>query len=159
LEGKVDAMLFDNFEKLNTWRNIDFGKGGLAATFPQYRLILRGAIDELLITAEGKFIPLDFKTRGYPVKEDTHEHYRHQLDCYALLFKENNMPPADYGYLLFFWPEEYANFNVRFSSELIKIDVDPKRGLDLLRTTRDILDGPIPKSHKDCEFCLYRESI
>ncbi len=158
LEGETDAKLFSDLKKLNVWRNINFGRGGLQATFPEYRLVLRGAIDDLLISGDNTFIPLDFKTRGYPTKADTHEHYRHQLDCYTLLFEENGLSPAEYGYLLFFWPEEYQGPIARFRSELVKLDVDPNRGRALLAQTRAILDKPIPKEHQDCEFCTYRNS-
>jgi RecB family exonuclease len=158
IDGKIEGKLFDNFEKLNIWRNINFGKGGLSAVFPEYRLVLKGAIDDLIVAPDGKFVPLDFKTRGYPTKEDTHRHYQHQLDCYALLFEKNSLPPAEYGYLLFFWPEEYRNSSARFSSELIKMEVSTRRARTLLAKTRAILNNPLPEYHQDCEFCVYRES-
>jgi CRISPR/Cas system-associated exonuclease Cas4 (RecB family) len=157
LESKVKGKLYDNIEKLNIWRDINFGKGGLSAEFPEYNIRLRGAIDELIISEDGKYIPLDFKTRGYPTKEDSHEHYRYQLDCYALLFEENNMPPADIGYLLFFWPERYEDHSVYFRSELVKLEVNSQRARALLAEIRKVLDGPIPPSHEACEYCLYRE--
>lgn len=160
LEGRVaSAMLFNDMKKLDVWRNINFGRGGLSAVFPEYRLSLRGAIDDLLVLPDGKFIPIDFKTRGYPTKQDTHEHYRHQLDCYALLFEQNSMAPAEYGYLLFFWPEEYRDSCAHFQTELIKMDVNPNRARSLLTMVRAILDSAIPQRHIDCEFCLYREPI
>ncbi len=158
LESKVNGYLFDDFEKLEIWRNINFGKGGLSAEFPEYSIRLRGAIDELLVSEDGRYIPLDFKTRGYPTKEDTHQHYQHQLDCYALLFEKNDLPPADFGYLLFFWPEYYQNQTVYFQFELIKIEIKPNRARELLKKVKDLIDGPIPPSHSTCEYCLYREA-
>ena len=121
-------------------------------------MALSGAIDDLVITGDGKFSPFDFKTRGYPTKEDTHEHYRHQLDLYALLFEKNNLPPADYGHLLFFWPQSYTLGTANFKTELIKMDVSPSRGMSLLKKVYDIVTGPAPKAHSACEYCAYRES-
>jgi CRISPR/Cas system-associated exonuclease Cas4 (RecB family) len=158
LESKIEGRLFDDLKKLDVWRNINFGLGGLSAEFPEYSMRLRGAIDDLLITADGKYIPLDFKTRGYPAKEDTHQHYQYQLDCYALLFEKNNMPPAGFGYLLFFWPERYDHQAAYFKSELVKLDVNPERARELLANTRKLLEGPMPLAHKSCEYCMYRES-
>lgn len=155
LEGRVDAKLFSERSRLDTWRDINFGRGGLSADIPEYRMRLRGAIDDLLISGDGKYIPLDFKTRGYPTKEDTHEHYRTQLDCYGLLFERNGLPPAGIGYLLFFWPEKYDQLRTSFKTDLVEMDVKPERALELLGNVRRILDGPIPPAHEACEYCLY----
>jgi len=158
IAGKIDGRLFDDMSKLNIWRNINFGRGGLSAEFFEYKIELRGAIDELVIRSDGKYIPFDFKTRGYPTKDDTHEHYRSQLDLYAILFEKNNLPPAEYGYLLFFWPEKYENLVASFKTDLVKVDVDPKRALKLLAQTRRIIDGPKPEAHTECEYCAYRDA-
>ena len=159
IEEKItDAKLYDgDMEKFKVWREINFGRGGLAAEFPQYDMALRGAIDELMLNEKGEYVPFDFKTRGFPLKEDTHEHYQHQLDLYALLFKENGMPPASYGYLLFFWPKEYREGVTKFNTELVKMDVSPENGLRLLEKAHKIITDPKPEAHEKCEFCLYRD--
>lgn len=157
IDGKVDGKLFDDFTILSKWREFNFGRGGMSAEFPEYNMVVNGAIDELLVAPDGKYVPFDFKTRGYPTKEDTHEHYRHQLDLYALLFKKNGMEPAEYGYLLFFWPESYEMGTANFKTDLIKMDVSPSRGMSVLKKAYDIVTGPIPKAHQECEYCAYRE--
>jgi len=158
IEGKVgDARLYnENLKEFNVWREIDFGRGGLEAKFPKIDLILRGAIDELLIGEDGELIPFDFKTRGFPLKEDTHKHYQHQLDLYGLLFRENGMKVADHGYLLFFWPKEYKAGGASFDTELVKMEVSPERGMGILEEAHRIITGKKPASHADCEYCLYR---
>jgi len=150
---EVEGSLFQNEEKLRAWRS---PWEGLRAEFLEFNILLRGAIDELLVSKEGKYIPFDFKTRGYPSKEDTHKHYQTQLDLYALLFEKNNLPPADFGYLLFFWPKTYENQNVEFVSKLVKMEVSPERGYQVLKKVNEIVKGPIPSSHKDCDYCKYR---
>jgi hypothetical protein len=156
INGKVKGKLYENFEKLNPWRDIDFGRGGLGAQFPDLDIKLRGAIDELLVNDKGEYVMFDFKTRGYPTKDDTHKHYQHQLDLYALLFKENGMKPAKYGYLLFFWPTEYKQNFTKWDTDLIEMEVSAKRGMKLLQEVREIADSEMPKAHKDCEYCMYR---
>ncbi|MEX1068515.1 MAG: PD-(D/E)XK nuclease family protein [Patescibacteria group bacterium] len=158
IEGKItDARLYDgDLEKFKVWREINFGRGGLTAEFPQFEMTLRGAIDELLVNKAGEYVPFDFKTRGFPLKEDTHKHYQHQLDLYTLLFRENGMKPAAYGYLLFFWPKEYKDGQTSFNTELVKMEVSPENGLKLLEKAHQIITGPKPEAHQDCEFCLYR---
>lgn len=121
-------------------------------------MVVSGAIDELLVAPDGKYIPLDFKTRGYAVKEGTHEHYRHQLDFYALLFERNGLPPAKNGYLLFFWPQKYDDGKMNFQTELVKMDISSDRAGQILKKVRKIIDGPKPPAHSDCEYCRYREA-
>lgn len=158
IDGKVEGRLFDDLRQLKPWRDFNFGRGGITVQIPEYDMVLSGAIDDLVVAPDGRLVPFDFKTRGYPVKSDTHEHYRAQLDLYALLFQRNGREPADYGYLLFFWPTAYEMGAAHFKTELIKMDVSPSRGLSLLKRARDIASGDKPPAHAACEYCLYREA-
>lgn len=159
IEGKVKGKLFDDFDKLKALREVNFGKGGLCAQFSDLDIELRGAIDELLINDKGEYIPFDFKTRGYPTKDDTHKHYQYQLDLYSLLFEKNDMKSANYGYLLFFWPKGYDKRSASFDTELKKLEVSPKKGMEILHRVRSIVDAEKPKSHEKCEYCLYRQGF
>jgi len=158
IEGKVEARLFDDTAHLNKWRGFNFGRGGIRASFPEFNMEVAGAIDELLVAPDGKFIPFDFKTRGYPTKEDTHEHYRAQIDLYALLFEKNGFPVGNYGYLLFFWPQSYGMGMANFTTELVKMDVSPSRGHSVLERAHEIITGSEPAKHESCEYCMYRGS-
>lgn len=158
IEGRIDAKLYPDLKKLNSWRDFNFGRGGIRAEIPEYNMIVAGAIDDLLVAPDGKFIPFDFKTRGYPNKEDTHEHYRYQLDLYSLLFEKNGMPVAEHGYLLFFWPESYSLGMANFKTDLVRMDISPSRGISILEKAHKIVIGPKPEFHKECEYCLYRGS-
>lgn len=156
IEGKAEGKLFTDLKQLNAWREFNFGRGGIRTEFPELNMAVAGAIDDLMVTSDGKFIPFDFKTRGYPTKEDTHEHYRHQIDLYALLFQKNGFEVAGYGYLLFFWPLSYGLGTASFKTELVKMDVSTSRGYSVLEKVRSILAGEIPSAHVSCEFCVYR---
>lgn len=153
IEGKVEGKLFTDTDKLNQWRS---RFGGLMANFPEFNIALKGLIDDLLVSPDGRYVPFDFKTRGYPVKEDTHMFYQNQLDLYALLFEKNDLKPADFGYLLFFYPMAYGDGSAKFQSELVKMEVSPKRGYESLKKVHEIAVGPVPQSHADCEYCQYR---
>lgn len=158
IDGKVAGRLFDDPRLLRQWREFDFGRGGIRTEIPEYDMTVAGAIDDLVVASDGKFVPFDFKTRGYPLKEDTHEHYRTQLDLYGMLFERNGHTIAGYGYLLFFWPQAYEMGMANFKTELIKMDVSPSRGMSVLKKVHDIVTSPKPEAHSRCEYCLYRES-
>ena len=151
--GKVEGKLFEDAKQLDQWRS---RFGGLTADFPEFNIFLKGLIDDLLVSPEGKYIPFDFKTRGYPIKEDTHKYYKNQLDLYALLFEKNNLPPADFGYLLFFYPTDYQDGLTKFLPELVKMDVSFQRGYELLKRVHQIIAGKEPLANSQCKYCQYR---
>ncbi len=153
IEGKIEGKLFGDIYKLNNWRS---NRIGLQAEFPELDIFLKGAIDDLLVAQDGKYILFDFKTRGYPAKEDSREHYQNQLNLYGLLFQKNNLPPADFGYLLFFSPLKYENGSFQFLNELVKMQIDYNAGYELLKKAKNILDGEIPEARSECQYCIYK---
>jgi 5-methylcytosine-specific restriction endonuclease McrBC regulatory subunit McrC len=113
--------------------------------------LLRGAVDNLL-TKGKKLIVLDYKTRGYPLKEDTHEHYISQMDIYNFLLRKEGYKTEDYSYLLFYYPKEVTDTGeVIFDTKLIKIKTRVKRGEKIFRDAIKLLGGNCPK--KICEWC------
>src|SRR3989338_4732005 len=80
-----NLKLFDNQELLKEWRN---SRKGLWFEDKEGN-VLHGGIDNMLINkTNNKLIVLDYKTRGFPLKEDTHEHYQDQLNIYAWLLEK-----------------------------------------------------------------------
>src|SRR3989338_5382367 len=72
-----DCKLFDDKEKLKVWRS---NLKGIQWKDKEDDLF-KGAVDNILVKGK-KLIVLDYKTRGFPLKEDTAEHYQDQLDIY-----------------------------------------------------------------------------
>src|SRR3989344_9037948 len=137
LRDLSDVELFDDKKLLEEWRNNRKGiqwhdeKGNL----------LKGAVDNILKKGK-KLIVLDYKTRGFPVKEDTPEHYINQMDLYNFLFRENGYETEDYTYLLFYHPNRVnGTGEVVFNTDLIKIKTDPKRGEKVFKQAIKILQG------------------
>lgn len=70
-----NLKLLHNPELMKDWRS---NLKGIRWTDKEGN-ILFGAVDNIL-TSGKKLIVLDYKTRGFPLKEDTHEHYIQQLE-------------------------------------------------------------------------------
>tara|TARA_Y100000034_G_C6890385_1_gene409453 strand:+ start:190 stop:828 length:639 start_codon:yes stop_codon:yes gene_type:complete len=139
-----DCKLFDDKEKLKIWRSnfkgIQYEKGDI---------MLRGAVDNILVKGK-KLIVLDYKTRGYPLKDDTHEHYQTQMDIYNFLLRKNGYDTEDYSYLLFYYPYKVNNDgSVLFDTKLIKIKV--KDGEKVYKKAVDVIKGKEPEDK--CEWC------
>ncbi|MAG08156.1 hypothetical protein CMO89_01680 [Candidatus Woesearchaeota archaeon] len=146
-----DLKLFNDKEQLQTWRN---NFKGIQWKDDEGNLF-RGAIDNLLVKGN-KLIVLDYKTRGYPLKEDTHEHYQDQMDIYNLLLRKNNHQTEDYAYLLFYHPKKLnPNGDVVFNTNLIKININIKNAERIFKEALEILKATIPKPEKNCEYCSW----
>lgn len=153
LDWKFEGHLFKDIEKLNEWRN---NFKGLRFRDEETGAVLMGALDDLFVTKDGKYAPLDFKTRGYPRKDDTHEHYQHQMDIYSFLLQKNGLPPAGFAILIFYHPIGVnKSHDVVFDPDPIKVKTDPERGERIFRDAVKCLEDDIPESDKQCEFCRW----
>ena len=146
----VKAKLFSDINLLDTWRN---NLHGIQWLDPDSGILLRGAVDEIL-EKNGTLIVIDFKTRGFPVKENTAEFYKDQIDIYNFLLMKNGFKTADYGYLLFLHPERingHASF--LFETELATLKINAKHAEELFRKATRVLSNRMPEASAKCGFC------
>ncbi len=142
-----DCKLFDDEEKLKIWQS---NFKGVSFTDEKGNN-LHGAVDNLLVKGK-KIIVLDYKTRGYPLKEDTAAHYQHQIDIYNFLLRKNGYETEDYAFLLFYIPKEVlSGGEVIFDTELVKMKVDVKAAEKMWKDALKLLDSDCPKDR--CEWC------
>lgn len=149
----ANLKLFDEENLLSVWRN---NFKGISWTDKNGN-ILHGAVDNILVNKiNQKLIVLDYKTRGFPLKEDTAEHYQLQLDVYNFLLKQNDFETENFAYLLFYVPKEVLETGeVVFDTELVKMNVSAERGEKAFKDALKLLDGPCPKKHEEkiCPWC------
>jgi len=147
LNGKY--KLFDDAELLAIWRNNFKGIEWL----DKDGNLFRGAVDNILQKGK-KLVVLDYKTRGFPLKEDTHHHYQDQMNIYNLLLRKNNHKTENYAYLLFYHPNKVdSDGDVLFNTDLVKMKVDVKDAEKLFRKALEVLGEDVPDSGKECGFC------
>src|SRR3989338_8964809 len=146
-----DLKLFNDKELLKEWRSNFKG----IQTKDKEGNILRGAVDNIL-TKGDKLIVLDYKTRGFPLKEDTAEHYQDQLDIYNFLLRKNSYKTEDYSYLLFYHPNKVTKEgNVIFNTDLVKMEINISNAQAIFNRALEVLEGEMPKLNKDCGFCSW----
>jgi len=158
LAGKFQGKLFPDIERLKIWRN---NFRGLTFTDIKSGIILRGAIDDLFITSNNLYASIDFKTRGFPRKEDTHEYYQHQMDIYSLLLEKNAMQPAGFAILIFYHPVSVdSKHNVIFDPDPLELSVNKARGEQIFRDAiKCLLGRHEPEAAKDCPFCKWYDEV
>jgi hypothetical protein len=139
--------LFDDKALLSVWRNNFKGiswqdsKGN----------ILHGAVDNIL-TKGKKLIVLDYKTRGFALKEDTANYYQNQLDIYNFLLQKNSYETEDYAFLLFYIPSHVLETGeVIFENVLARRNVDVKNAETLFNEAIKLLNSECPVN--GCEWC------
>lgn len=143
----INMRLFPDKDKIKEWQN---NLKGIQYK-DKHGNILHGAIDNLLEKGK-KLIVLDYKTRGYALKENTHEIYQLQLDIYNFLLRKNGYDTEDYSFLLFYVPKQVMlTGEVIFDTTLKKMKINPKHAEKIFKKALDILKGDCPK--ESCEWC------
>jgi len=165
LEGKIDGVLMEDLPLLNRWRN---WRSGLEYHDKERDAVLFGALDDCLTLdkkvgpkTKAYYLPLDYKTRGYPPKDGASElYYQHQLDAYSLMLHENGYKTADYAYLVYYFPKEVKEHGaVEFEVYPVKIQTDTERARRLFESALDTLKSPLPQEHARnfCEFGVWHK--
>ncbi|OGZ26971.1 MAG: hypothetical protein A2365_01595 [Candidatus Nealsonbacteria bacterium RIFOXYB1_FULL_40_15] len=156
IDGHVEGVLLDDFNLMEKWRN---WRTGLEYEDENRDAVLFGALDDCLVLG-GKYIPLDYKTRGSSPREgDSEKYYQAQLDTYALLLEENGYSAGSFAYLVYYYPKEVMeNGMVQFDIKPVKVETDLARAKKRFEDAVDLLRGPMPKKHSDCEYCSWASS-
>jgi len=149
--GKIEGSLFKDIKILEKWRswkdtNLIYEDNSLNAT-------LSGALDDCIVE-DNYYIPLDYKTRGSAVREDSSKYYQLQLDSYCLILESARYKTKDLAYLVYFWPNEVKEQgNVNFNIKTVKIATNINYAKKVFHDAVISLLGNIPKASLNCEYC------
>jgi len=144
-----NMKLFDDKEKLKIWQS---NFKGISWTDKNGNE-LHGAVDNILVKGK-KLIVLDYKTRGYALKDDTAEHYRLQQNVYNFLLRKNGYQTEDYFFLLFYVPKEVMpTGEVIFDTTLVKMKVDVDSAEKVWKKAIKLLNENTPPKGGECEWC------
>jgi hypothetical protein len=157
-EISSEYRLYSNQANLNKWRN---WRSGLTYVSPK-GLTLSGAIDDLLVTSDGKWdegtkpvAPFDVKTKGKaPTLEYCEQYYQNQMDCYALLLEKNKMKTTGEAILLYYYPAGIAHGKIDMASMIIRMKTDPNRAAKKCLEIIELLStDKIPEPNPACDYC------
>jgi RecB family exonuclease len=149
--------LFPDQATLERWRN---WRSGLQYDIPGRDAVLSGALDDLLVGPTGELSVLDYKTRGYPPKEEVPSYYEDQMNLYSLLLAGNGHPVSDTAYLVYYYPNGFeGEGEILFASEVQRIAVDENEASSLVGDALDVLQEEIPGTSESCEYCEWAGKI
>ena len=143
------CKLFDDKELLSEWRNNFKG----VVWHDKEGNILHGAVDNILVKGK-KLIVLDYKTRGFPAKENTYESSQNQLNIYNFLLRKLDYETEDFAFLLFYVPREVLKTGeVIFDTQLVKVNTSAENAEKLFIKAIKLLNSPCPKINPECDWC------
>lgn len=150
----ADAQLWGTKEQIGKLRH---WKSGLKATVQVGDTIvsLIGALDDLVVHADGTYSPFDVKTKGSEPKDDGAQYYQAQMDIYALFLRENGMTPSGRAFLNYWYPVTMTGGLMEWGNVLYELTADPERALALVAKAVNVLEGGQPDADPTCEYCRF----
>ena len=158
IEGKVKGMLLPDQDLLNEWRKTS--KNSSPRFFDKkLNAYLFGGLDECFVEGD-YYIPVDYKTRGYDLKENSTSFFQTQLDTYTFLLEAEGFKTLKFAYLIYYIPYEVKEKGeTSFRVEVHKIETDPARAYKIFKQAAACLRATIPKAHPKCKFCRWGEKV
>jgi CRISPR/Cas system-associated exonuclease Cas4 (RecB family) len=157
LIGRLPGNLLLDVRTIDRWRD---WRRGLRYTPAWAEVELMGALDECLVDETGLYYPLDYKTRGYAPKPDTHAYYQDQMNLYTLLLEGNGHKTKRVAYLIYYHPVEVGERGlIRFDISVQDVPTDPDAAARLVKDAVSVLNGPVPASSPSCGFCNWRGAM
>ncbi|MFH1769637.1 MAG: PD-(D/E)XK nuclease family protein [Parcubacteria group bacterium] len=161
---KIDAIPFQH-EKIDEWRE---NFKGVQYLHEPTNLIITGAVDDIWIAPKKELIIVDYKSTSTTKEIDLNdgtpwkEAYKHQMEIYQWLLRQNGFKVSDTGYFVYVnadTEQDAFDSKLVFDEQLIAYKGDDswveQAVLDAYKCLRK---NKAPKSAKDCEWCIYRDS-
>lgn len=157
VKGKLPGGLLSDVQTIDRWR--DWRRGIRYA--PAWADVeVMGALDECLVDEADCYYPLDYKTRGYAPKTDTHAFYQNQMNLYTLLLEGNGHKTKRLAYLIYYHPTEVKEYGlIQFQVDVHEVPTDPAAAEALVKDAVAVLHGPAPVSSSSCGFCRWSSAV
>ncbi len=153
-------------EKMNTWRELDFGRGGVHYLHPETNFDVYGVVDDIWINPQQELIIVDYKATAKaatPTLEgDLGAQYKRQMEVYQWLFSKNNFKVSPIGYFVYVnGRKDVAAFDgkLEFVVSILPCEGDPRWIPNTLEEMKRALISTVPPSSSpDCDYCIYRQA-
>lgn len=164
-KGIAAGFIASNHPMLNTWRTLKLG--GLTYYNPKHNCTYYGIIDDLWVNEKNQYVIVDYKStaKEKPVVElpSWGEGYKRQLSFYNYLLRKNGLKTVNFGFFVYataITSKNHFNNELKFSTNLIKEEIDDTWTEPVLDEIQSLLkNNIIPDKNKNCNHCLYTESI
>lgn len=147
---------FTDLDQLNEWRT---DTNALKVTDEGAGYVLVGKIDDVLMEADGRLIPTDYKSSGNAPREDKQKYYRDQLAAYGFMFSRHGHQVSDRAYLLHYFVHDKSDpsIEVKFDSHVDRVEIDVAAIEQKLADMVRLLNGKYPGHNSECDNCSYHD--
>lgn len=162
LLGVVEGKLLPNRDIIKKWR---YWKTALSYYDKELNAMCIGAMDDCIIEKDGKYAPLDYKTKASAPKEgEAEKYYQIQLDCYTLFLQANKYSVADHAWIIYYTPDSVkvqkktlitSIGTFQFNINIIRISVNSDSAKEVFNAAVACARGEQPKSNPNCEYCKH----
>jgi len=119
---------------------------------------LWGKLDDSLVLSDGRYAPLDHKTRASAPADTsyTEKYYKFQMDVYSLLLVRNGYPISKTAYVIYYFPlDGKLHEGFPFGVAIHEVATDPDGAFRVFHKAQQLLAGPLPDSGEACAFCQW----
>ena len=161
----LEAVPFRH-EKMSTWRELDFGRGGIHYLHPETNLDVYGVVDDVWVNHDQELIIVDYKATAKATAPtldgDLGAQYKRQMEVYQWLFVKNDFKVSSIGYFVYVNGRRGAaafDGKLEFDVSILPCAGDPRWIPNTLEEMKRALVSDIsPGGAADCDFCLYRQA-
>lgn len=160
IEAGIDAVPAQH-PQLDDWRQ---NFKGVSFDHEQTGFTFFGAIDDLWLQSDGRYLVCDYKATSKHGEVDLNApwqiSYKRQMEIYQWLLRANGLDVSDRAWFVYCnGCRDHSRFDrqLEFRISLLPYDGDDSWVESALHNAASTLKSDIlPKAGKDCEFCLYR---
>ena len=160
---KIDVIPLKD-KNMDKWR--DALRGGIEYLHQDTKLNITGGIDDIWVNPAGEFIIVDYKatskTGDVSLDADWQIGYKRQMEIYQWLFRKNGYKVSSTGYFVYCNGDADAKAfdgKLEFDVRIIPYVGDDSWVEKIVIDIHKCLNGKLPDSGKDCDYCKYREAI
>ena len=150
-------------EMMNEWRE---NFKGIQYHHEPTNFIMTGAVDDLWVNREGEVTVVDYKSTSKPSKvsldADWQIGYKRQMEMYQWLLRKTGLKVSSTGYFVYCngkTDREAFDGKLDFDIDLLPYTGDDSWVESTLFEIKKCLDGKIPQSNPNCDFCNYRKAF
>jgi len=168
---KMDSIIkhyFDKYRDLGQLPPIIDGKvtGWLAVGMPKTLkheidngITVWGRPDDYLKLEDNNIVAFDHKTKSKE-PDGVHPSYQLQLDVYSYLLKAMGYDTTNKAYLAFYYPDECElHEGMPFNCTIIEVKTNLSRVDKLVDKAYTILNGDLPESYENCDYCKWNHEL
>ena len=152
-------------EQIDAWRE---NFKGVQFQHEPTNLVITGAIDDLWIDGDGKYIVVDYKAtaKKQPVTsldQAWQAGYKRQMEVYQWLLRRNGLEVSDTGYFVYCTGRSDAEaFDAKIDFDIHLIPYTGNDGWvepEITRLHACLNSDEVPEANEDCDYCAYVRAV